>query len=239
MSRLIKLNLRNIFHNKLFYVCLGLSLLLNVGVSFFSEVLFKSVGVNTKALESFTSIFISGVDMIAMIFITLYCTFDFSEGTTKNIIARGYSKTKLLISKYIASLIGVLVIILISALLSFVLYIKNGLGYNSSIPLSIVVGLIGIVAYTALYVTVAFSLEKTSSSIIANMFIPNIAMLVIRIADSNLHVKMSKYWLGNVNNTFISNPTVSNMTFPIVMYLIYIIFFTLIGIQIAKNKEIK
>jgi len=239
MRRLIKLNLRNIFHNKLFYVCLGLSLLLNVGVSFLSEVLFKSVGVNTKALESLTSVFTSGVDIIAMIFITLYCTFDFSEGTTKNIIARGYSKTKLLISKYIASLIGVLAIILISATLSFVLYIKNGLGYNSSMPLSILVGIIGVVAYTILYATVAFSLEKTSSSIIANMFIPNIINLVIGIADSNLHAKMSRYWIDNVNNSFINNPTASNMIFPIVMYLIYIVILTFIGIQIAKNKEIK
>ena len=53
-------------------------------------------------------LFNSEVSIIGMLFITIFCTFDFSEGTTKNIIGRGYSRIKLLISKYIGSFIGII-----------------------------------------------------------------------------------------------------------------------------------
>lgn len=238
MNRLVKLQLRNIFHNKLFYVCLGISLLINIGVTYVSEIIAKTP-TSTTAMTAVISQFTSGVDIIGMVFITIFCTFDFSEGTTKNIIARGYTKTQLLFSKYIASLIGILTMILLMSVLSFILYIKNGLGFEANMGNQFIVALFSILAYTVFYGTIAFTLEKTSSAIIANMFAPNIFALILGLADSNLKVNMTKYWISNVGTTFSNSPTLTNMTFPIIMYIIYIVVFSFIGIYIAKNKEIK
>lgn len=238
MNRLLKLQVRNIFHNKLFYVCLGINALLGVGFDIISLFLSKSAETAT-AMPKVLATFTSGVGIIEMIFITVFCTFDFSEGTTKNIIGRGYSKIKLLLSKYIASLIGVLSMLCIISLLEFIVFIKNGFGYENYMLISLIVSLFGIIAYTVLHATIAFSLEKTSSAIIANMFGPNIIMLGLTIADTNLKTNISDYWIGNVATKFTENPTLANSIFPIVMYIVYIVLISFIGMYIAKNKEIK
>ena len=238
MNRLVKLQVRNIFHNKLFYVCLGINVLLTVGFSFIAQFLSKDA-TGTQMMPGIITILADGVGLIGMVFITLFTTFDFSEGTTKNIIARGYTKVELLFSKYIASLIGIFTMEIILVVLGAILYAKNGVGFESYMTMAIVVHLIGIVAYTFFYVTTSFILEKTASAIIVNMFVPNLIMLGLGIADSNLKVHMSKYWIDSVASTFKENPTAGNMAFPVIMYLVYIAIFIILGIYFARNKDVK
>lgn len=238
MGKLIKLQVRNIFHNKVFYICTGITLLLSVIITYIGSLLTKEVSTTTALGEAITTI-TTGVDMLGMIFITILCTFDFSEGTVKNIISRGYTKVQFLFSKYIASLIGILVMDLIIIVVQFILYTKNGLGYEANMPLLLLFGLLKIVVYTVFYGTMAFVLEKTSSGIIANLFLPNIFSLIIATADSNLKVNMSKYWIDNVSSKFIQKPVVSNLGFPLIMYLLYIVIFISIGIYFTKNKDVK
>ena len=238
MKRLIKLQVRNIFHNKLIYVCIGINLLLGVGFDIIT-MMFSKTAELSLAMPKVLATFESGVGILEMIFITIFCTFDFSEGTTKNIIGRGYTKTQLLMSKYIASLFGVLTMICVMALTEFIVFIKNGFGYEDYMLISVVVHLFGIVAYTVLYGTIAFSLEKTSSAIIANMFAPNVIRIALSIADSNLKTNFGEYWIDSVTNTFLDKPTFVNSLFPIGMYVAYILVIAFIGMHIAKNKEIK
>ena len=238
MKRLIKLQLRNIFHNKVFYVCTGISLLLTVVFVFVGSLISKDSS-TTTVLQGAIGTINSGVDTLGMIFITIFCTFDFSEGTAKNIIARGYTKVQFLFSKYIASLIGILAMDLILIIVQFILYFKNGLGYEASMPLQLFVGMFRIVAYTVLYGTVAFILEKTSSAVIANLFAPNVLSLALITADTNLKVNMSKYWIDSVATKFVDKPIMANAGFPLVMYIIYIVLFVLIGIYFARGKDIK
>lgn len=238
MKRLIKLQVRNIFHNKLFYICLGIMVLMQVGFTFIGGLFIKTTA-PVKVMPEIISMLAGATGIISTIFITVFCTFDFSEGTTKNIVARGYSKKKLLLSKYMGSLIGIFTMQVIMGILIFFMYIKNGLGYESTMLLSIIIYVIGIIAYTILYATLAFILEKTSSAIIANLFAPNILLIGIGIADTNLKTNISKYWIDNVSSTFLDKPTIGNMVFPIIMYIIYIVALTLLGIYSAKNKEIK
>ena len=238
MNRLIKLQLRNIFYNKLFYVCLGINILLSPVITFVMSLTTKMVKTR-PFLPEVQAFLTTEVGLISMLFITIFCTFDFMEGTAKNIIARGYSKTKFLLSKYIASLIGLFSMYGIIILVTFVLFIKNGLGYQSSMPIMLLFIVFNVVAYTIIYATISFILEKNSSAIIVNLFFPNIVMLVLNIVDSNLHANTSKYWIGNVGEKFLEKPIMSNLSFPLLMFLIYIIACILIGLYVARRKEIK
>lgn len=238
MKRLIKLQVRNIFHNKLFYVCLAINLLMSPIITFIMELTSKSIPV-TKVLPGIVDFLSSEVSVVSMIFITLFCTFDFTEGTAKNIVGRGYSVVKLLISKYIASLIGLLCMYGITILVFFVLFIKNGMGYEASVPLIFIYSIFNIIAYTVFYGTIAFVLEKNSAAIIGNMFISNIISIVLGIVDTNLHINISKYWLDNVGLKFIAKPVLNNIYMPIVVYIIYTVVIFVIGVRIVKVKEIK
>ena len=238
MKNLVKLQLRNIFHNKFFYVCLILSVALTEVFSFIETILSSTKDVRLVFPEIINSL-TSEVGIIGMIFITLLCTFDFSEGTTKNIVGRGYSKIKLLLSKYIAALTGLFIMYGIQIILIFILFAKNGLGFDSNVPITLLFIIFKIVAFTIFYATIAFVLEKTSSAIITNLFLPNIATIVFGIVDKNLHMNISKYWIENVGLDFISTPALSNLAFPIIVYFIYVVLFAFIGCYITKGKEIK
>ena len=237
MGKLLRLQLRNLFHGATFYVCLILTLLMSQLFTIIS--LFTHSAVVGPIFEKAVDFLSGEVGIIGMLFVTLFCTFDFMEGTTKNIVARGYSKVKLLFSKYLASLIGLLVMYLIVILIIVGVNFSAGLGFNESGLLMLIVLLIKIVAYTVLYATIAFVLEKNSSAIIVNLFLPNLMTLLLSIADSNLKIEMSKYWIGNVDTEFMANPSVNNIAFPIIMYAVYIAFILFVGIRISKKKEIK
>ena len=102
MNKLIKLQLRNVFHNKLFYVCLGLMLASTSLLKFLTSSNMQTI----KVFPEIINFLSSEVGIISTIFIALFCCFDFNEGTTKNIISRGYNRNQFLFSKYIVSLLS-------------------------------------------------------------------------------------------------------------------------------------
>ena len=232
MNRLMKFQLRNIFHNKLFYVCLCINLLMGPIVN--------CIVSNKDTVFSQIMSFITGeVGIISMIFVALFCTFDFNDGTTKNIVARGYSKTKLFISKLLSSLIGLLAVYVVVILVTFVLFIKNGLGFESNMLLLLVNSIFSIIAYTVFYGTLAFLLEKNGSAIMACLFVPTVVTLLTGVMDSKLKLDISKFWIDNVSLKFLEKPILSNLTMPIILYVVYIVVFIFVGINLLKRKEIK
>lgn len=238
MNRLIKLQLRNVFHNKLFYVCLGLTLLM-VPILTFIGSLNGADGATLKVFPQIVSFLSSEVGLMSIIFIALFCCFDFNEGTTKNIIARGYTRTELLLSKYIVSLISIFAIYIITSSVTFILFMKNGIGYESSMLYPLINNLVRIVAYTCFYATMSVILEKNGSAIIACLFVPTLVPTILKLIDSKLNVSINKLWIENVSSKFTLNPTLENLGLSVLFYVIYIVLFMIIGTQLLKKKEIK
>ena len=237
MRKIVKLQIRNVFHNPLFYVCLAFISILSIIVTRISNSLFNTESLQVlPQIESFLS---SEVGIIGIIFIALYCCYDFNEGTTKNIIGRGYTKTQYLFSKYIGSLIGLFVIYIINIILILILYSKNGTGYEHILSLQIINSVISIIAYTILYSTISVLLEKNGAAIIACLFVPQIISILFGLIDSKLHIHVAKYWIDNVSNKFLSTPNVNNLLYSILLYIVYIAIFTIIGSTLFKRKEIK
>ena len=238
MNRLVKLQLRNIFHSKFFYVCLILTVLLNPVMSLISE-LFVSNAKIAPAMERIVLFLNSEPDIIIIVFICLLFCMDFNEGTTKNIIARGYTRTQYLVSKYISCLIGVFTIYIITIAITFGIFIKNGIGFESNMIYLLIESIIYSIALVIVYGTISALLEKNASAIIACMVGPMIISLVINLLDGNLKLDIGKYWITNASNTFIETPILSNLWFPLIVYAVYIVVFILLGTTLLKNREIK
>lgn len=239
MKKLIKLQIRNVFHNKLFYICLGLIVLLSPVVGYVMSLALPKVVGKPAALPEIMSFLSGEVGIIGAIFIALFCCYDFNEGTTKNIIARGYSRFQLLVSKYIATLVGLLVMYIITIVVTFILFAKNGIGYESTMVLTLINSIIGIIAYTIFYATISFLLEKNGSAILACIFIPRVVSILLGIADTYTKKDISSYWLENISSRLKDNPTLGNLGLSILFYAIYIIVIIGIGTEILKKKEIK
>ena len=238
MNRLIKFQVRNMFKQKSFYVCLCLLILMGPILTFIGA--FNTPNYETiKVMPQMVSLLSGEISLLSTIFIALFCCLDFNEGTTKNIIGRGYSRTQVLLSKYIVSLIGLFSVYIISFTVFFFLFGVNGLGFESAMIYSIINSIFRIIAYTIFFSTISFILEKNGSAIIACLFAPSIIQTLLSLIDSKLKIDISKYWITNVSNEFLSDSSLTNLNYSIIFYIIYVMIFVILGVYVAKKKEIK
>lgn len=238
MNRLIRLQLRNVFHNKLFYVCLGLCLLLNTGIPFVASIIIKDLS-PLMPVNEIVNMFNSTMSIMVVLFVVLFTCFDFSEGTTKNIIARGYSKVQLLFSKYIGSIVGVFSIYIVTSVVLLIMFSKNGITFDNIVLLKLLNGVIFTLTITIIYSTLAFILEKNSAAIIVSLFVPLFVNGILLLVDTKFKNNISKYWIDNVPTDFLKNPTIGNFGICILYCSIYIAIFLFLGIRFSKRKEIK
>ncbi len=235
MSRLVKLQLRNVFHSKLLYICLSILLFMGPIIEFIFT-MFSNSGIQAfpAMIEA-----VSNVGTVEIIFLALFFCLDFNEGTTKNIIARGYTRAQLLISKYICGFIGLMAMYLVLMIVTFVLFIKDGIGFDINLLIQLGFSLVNIMAYVIYYGTISFLLEKNGSAIIACLIGPSIIALFLSIVDNRVGIEISKYWFDNISAIFIDNPTVLNWSITTIYYGLYSILFIALGIFLLKKREIK
>ena len=215
MINLIKLQVRNLFKQKFYYICVILFLLMGPVLTFLG--VFNTDGYSAiKIMPQIVSILTGEISLLSTIIIALFCCLDFNEGTTKNIIARGYTRTQLLLSKYIVSLIGLITMYIISFIVILILFGMNGLEYEVGMGYTIINSVFSILSYTIFFTIMSFVLEKNGSAIIACLFAPSVIQTIFSLVDSKLNIEISKYWITNVSNEFTLNGTLSNLMHSIV-----------------------
>mgnify|MGYP006972523160 CR=1 FL=1 len=145
-NRLIKFQVRNMFKQKSSYVCLCLLILMGPMLTFIGAFNTSNYE-NIKVMPQMVSLISEEISLLSTIFIALFCCLNFNEVTTKNIIGRGYSRTQVLLSKYIVSLIGLFSFYIISFIVIFCLFGINGLGFENVMLYSIINSIFRMIAY--------------------------------------------------------------------------------------------
>lgn len=240
MSNLIRFEFRNMIKQKVFLVCL----LINVGFSaigvLLSSLATKVTNTN-EVVDSnvfIKSLFSGGQAMMVFgIFIALFYCLDISDGTMKNIISRGFSRVNVYISKLICSIAGVFIMILASAFVTVILCLVKNIdvvAIDVDTISYILSHSIFLIAYSTIFVFFAAAIFKASGAVVANIFIPVMAPLVLNLGDMLLKgkfaFKLSDIWLDNA-------ATKSNQ-YLIIVSLIYFIVFFIGGIIASKDKDI-
>lgn len=241
MKSLIKYQLRNVFHNKIIYVCIGINTVLGILTMFLTHALEATEGSGTTStlFERIAGILSSEPDIITMLFIVLFVCFEFHEGVMKNNIGRGYTRIQVLISKYIGALVGVLCIEAVSVVLTVFDFSSKGIGYTPDLMNVIIVSIIGIIAATVFYATLAFLVEKNSIAIITLLLLPRVLGLVFTIINSQFKLPIGDYWITNILPKYASNPAATNMFIPIGVFLAYAAVSVVVGVVLTDRKEIK
>lgn len=236
MSKLLKLQLRNLFRLKSFYICTLLTFLLSPFITYLI-----SYGTSkTAAFPEIISFLESELGIVTVIFITLFTCFDFSEETTKNIIARGYTRKQLFLSKYIISLFAVFLMDLMVSFVVFILYIKGGIGFETSMIYNLIGYFFTVLAQTAVFVSLAFIIQKTGGAIIANIFIPMFVPLILMFVEAKFKLNVSDYWFDQIYTIASKKGAdLTNIGQSALLALIYILVFVILGIFVSKNREVK
>ncbi len=252
MGKLIKFEFRKLFKSKYFYI---------IGAIAIAFVLIS--GITTKAINDaivaeggeatpysaylFTKSALSGTfTMLIGIFAALFATEDQTCGTLKNIVAKGYSRTKLYFSKYIVSLVGVLII---SALTIAVSYgygnsiWSNSLEITDNVALIVIGQLLGLLAYHSVFFAISYTSGKVGAAIALNIIGPLGVSLILGMGDAfikNDNFKLSSFWLDSLFSNFTSSITDTKLIgVGIALLIVYFAIAILVGSLINRRKEIR
>ena len=239
MDRLYKLQLRNLLHSRYFYIC-GTFTLIAPLIFFF---------IRTKIPQESTTIAdeaISGLQgmgsLIMIIIVVLFVCQEFEDGTAKNIIARGYSRRQLLITKYLVSLFGILIISVLSAVISSILSLNQPVGDLEKFLLFLPAFLVTTAASVSLYTAIAYYLESKGASITACLITPNVISLILLFIQTHFKIKtnLSNYWVeGLIGLIDLNHITITSLVKVGIVSLIYIIGLLGITVFLTRKKEVK
>lgn len=203
MVNMIKYEIQKLFSQKLIYIC-GIILIAIISVTAFAfSIDFEDESVYTNMYFLMTSLSGCSLDlMIPIVIATLVCS-DFSNGTIKNIISRGYNRLTIYVGKYITSIIAVLILTLVcyvAALVTGTIFLENEKNWNMEIVPILVTQVILVIALVTISFAFTMMLKKASKTIAIGILMPTIISLVLSVVDGLLKaskINFSQYWIYN------------------------------------------
>ncbi|MCD8040382.1 MAG: ABC transporter permease [Clostridia bacterium] len=248
MGKLFKYETRKLFKAKSFYICLII-----LAVYLFLSVLLQQVIYNAldeselanttfpTAASILQSSLSSGLTtLILAIFTALFVCEDYTDGTLKNICAKGFKREIICCSKFIAVLIFALAACIVSWICGYVfgaMFFESGT-INGKVIASLIAQIIVVLGYTAVFFAVSIAVRKTGGAIAGCIVAPMLVSLVLSILDSFLNFEsfaFTNYWLENLFSSAASGEKIAT---AIVLSIIYAAIFTAAGIFINRKQEV-
>ncbi len=267
MNRLFKFEFRKLFRQKSFYICggiaVGLILLsaftMNLLLSFSQNATVSADGVAVAVVAddtAFSGLYmlasaLSGSDfsIILAVFVALFVCGDYNNGTLKNIIAKGYNRSSIYVSKYMVSLIASTMLACVcwlAGLLSGTAFWGIGeLPADGSVCNFVIIlqlQLLSIYAYTSLFFMISALLKKAGGAIAVGIIAPLVVVMIISMADAFINSEtfsLSKYWLDNCYSDLAVTSLPSDTAVRcLVCFAIYIVVFTTAGHLAYRRHEV-
>ena len=240
MKKLVKLQLRNLFSLKSFYVCSALMLLSPI-INLVASLIIKKEFVAQFIPE--VSSLLASTELIITVVIVLFACLDSNDGTLKNIISRGYTKKQYLLSKYVVALIATLIMYLMPIILTFLFTIGNGMGFEVKYVYYIIAYLFQIGATICLYVVLSFIFEKIGPSMVACLIGPSMvgtAIPLLQLLMKTEKINIANFWVTNIaGSAIVKHPDILNLLSVAGLAFIYIVGLLEVGLYLGKKKEVK
>lgn len=251
MKKLISFEFRKLFKSKYFYIITVISVIFILLSGLTNKAISDALIANGETVQPYSSyLFTKGAlggtyTMFIAIFVALFATEDSASGTLKNIYSKGYTRNQVYFSKYIVSLIAVLIISAVTVAFAYG-YSNSIWGNNLEIAdnlLVIIVGqLLGIAAYHAIFFAISTIFGKVGSAIALNIIGPIAVSLVLGLGDAFIkseNTKLTSYWVDSLFSNFTSSISNQKMLETgIVFFVIYTVCAILIGQFLNRKKEI-
>ncbi len=215
MANLLRLEFRRLFRAKSFYVCLAIALVMIVISAATTKMLLNMAETSSDyagmaelaMLQTPTSFSMlknvasSSLTMILAIFLSIFVTEDYTSDTIKNVYSKGISRDNVFFAKCVSAFTAGIIMILACALFSFAMgkamFGKIGTPGNNYVG-SVLAELVVLLAYVAVYFTIAIAFKKTGTSIAVSIIGPLLVGLLLSLADTAIKsdkINLPEYWL--------------------------------------------
>ena len=166
MGKLLKFEFRKLLRSKILYIILGISVvfvIMNALVLVLLDNIMREIDVELISSYSaygftkgaLTNSFVT----IAGVFVAIYATEDFTHGTCKNVIAKGYKRLQVYFSKYIVSLIAIIAIAILCVAASLgmglALFVNDFGSIADNVPVIIIGQLLCVIVFHSMFFTIA------------------------------------------------------------------------------------
>lgn len=240
MGNLLRAELHKLIKQKSLYICMGIVILLiAVPILIFASEDMQNVG-TYLFLSSFSG---SGIDMLLPVLISLLLCGDFTSGTVRLMVGRGYSRASIYLSKFILTFAVVLFAGAISwctALICISAFLDCDVLINGRILLMLTLQLAAMFAVGVFSFLVAMLTRKSAITIAAGLITPSAGTILITLSDvflKKVNFKITDYWfftfLAELSEQSTSNSVLLRCG---VVTLIYIAVFFVVGL-LAFNKS--
>jgi ABC-2 type transport system permease protein len=186
--------------------------------------------------------------LIIGIFVSIFVSAEFNFGTMKNIVSKGFNRTKVYAAKFVicasAALLMLIVYMVAGCLAGTILwgFDPNGIASLGGMITLFLNQALLMIAYTAVFVFVATSLRSNGASIGVNICV---VMLVATLLQAiNLlfggSVNLSDFWIsGNISKLATLSPAGSDVLRGIIVAVVYTAAATLAGSALFEKQDIK
>lgn len=186
------------------------------------------------------------LSLIFAIFIPIFITTEYSNGTIKNIITKGYKRRTIYFSKLIISCIVSILFLYVFLIASFInAYINYGLGDINTKMLSIIFIFFIYQSFTHICIAAVFTMfSMTFKNVIASLagclFILPLITSILQFSDMFTSFKLYNYWISYPSSIFNSLESVGvNLIRGGLIVFFYFIISTIIGVHIFKKCDIR
>ncbi len=183
--------------------------------------------------------------LLAAICISVFAASEYSMGTLKNTLSRGFSKSRIYCSKMIVSFVSVTVLTaayIAGGLVVCALFIRGGsLISAGDMILCVVAYLCLYIAITSVYFMLSTIIKRTGVAIAMSLVIPGIVSSIfstLAYADKSF-VNISKYWIFETLNYVPDMCKDGEIYISILTALAYFVLSTAVGLMIFRKQEVK
>lgn len=210
MAKLLSFEFRKLFRQKSFYICLGIALFMGVvTLRTFSKNSFSSYDVLVSLVKAYGN---CSLTMLFGIFAAIYVCDDYSAGTIRNIVTRGYTRTNIYLAKLItlcfAAVIMLLTCWIVSAFAGVAFFGSGTSAFSASFIESMAAQFMLFMAYACVFNAVCSALQKTGISVAVCIILPLAVTMIltfiqITFADKGgalSNANLQQYWLDDLVN---------------------------------------
>lgn len=187
----------------------------------------------------------SNIGIFIAICVCVFVASEYSMGTLKNIVSRGFSRNQIYFSKLLVSVVCSVIITAVyvtgGAIMSTFWANEEVKATVSQIILSIISYMLIIFAMTSLYLMIAFIVAKSGLSIAVSIgAVVLISSIFEMLAMSIEHFEnYSKYWLPNTLSIVSTSIKDGQWYVPMLIAAGYFAVTTIIGLLVFKKRDIK
>ena len=257
MKNLIVFEFRKLLKNPLFYILSGAMLAMTVftagtyrllaeAMDLFGEG--QSFGNIPGMITSGSAFYLKALSesesvSIAAIFICIFALSD-NNGPIKTVISKGYDRVSVFFSKYIVSLVAVLIqtiAVLVFAYPTSLVIFGSVTGLPDNVALILFGQILSVVATHAVFFAVATATGKTVIAILVNVLVPSIIAALLALLDAAIgltDVTIAQFWIGSLISPFsVTGATTEALVISFVMCAVYTAAGITVGVLFAKKKQ--